>query len=328
MPNYLANRWFNSTSEMSSFLVDATDEDGLGPFLVRLDDTNFKLVVWRKSSTATIDNNAIFAANGPGRWVALVSSSNTNTDDMQQFIDIDSMKAYTETPSETILYCLSSTPPVLYAWDSGSTATEDGDNVVKITALTTGRMYKISPPSSDYQNIVSVANLVGLKALTSASQIKLYYLDQTPPIIYTWDAESTATDDDNLIVKLTSVATGRMYKIHPIDIPSSGSITVVSTTAPTTVLAEGTVYIWTENDTTTYPADAEGRYPNSTITYVSNGTIWLVISANIIVYSGNPITVGKLPNNIQETWLDTSVSPSVRYGATIDSSSNLSWELI
>jgi len=210
-----------------------------------------------------------------------------------------------------------------------STATVNNVSVWNATPV--GRWHLIGgkgivEPQTEY--IAVLSDLAALKALTTANQNRFYVLNSTPPIIYNWDAQSTATEDNDLIVKLTTVTTGRMYKIYPVSVPPSGSTTVVSTTAPTTVLAEGTVYIWTENDTTTYPADAEGRYPNSTITYVSNGTIWLVISANIIVYSGDPITIGKPPNDIQETWLDTSVSPSVRYGATINSSSVLSWEVI
>ena len=69
MPNYKAGfLWFPSIAAMSSLLVDSTDEDGL-VFAVGIDSTTWKLATWRKSSTATIDNITIFAANGPGRWV-------------------------------------------------------------------------------------------------------------------------------------------------------------------------------------------------------------------------------------------------------------------
>lgn len=69
MPNYLANRWFSSLSEMSTFVVDSSDEDGLGPFMIGIDETNFRLATWRKTSAAVVDNVTIFLANGPGRWV-------------------------------------------------------------------------------------------------------------------------------------------------------------------------------------------------------------------------------------------------------------------
>lgn len=75
MPNYKSSfLWFPNIAAMSSFLLDATDEDGL-LFAVGIDNTNWKLATWRKSSTATIDNVTIFAANGPGRWVMLNSAS-------------------------------------------------------------------------------------------------------------------------------------------------------------------------------------------------------------------------------------------------------------
>lgn len=188
-------------------------------------------------------------------------------------------------------------------------------------AVPSGRWCLVGGGSTS--SIEIVANLAGLKALTTAFQDRFYILDSTPPVLYSWDAQSTATEDDNLIVKLTSVATGRMYKIYP---SSGGSNTTISSTPPSTVLASGTVYVWAENDTTTYPPDSEGRYPNSLITYTSNGTVWLVTNANDIFYAGDPATVGKLPNSVQEGWVDTDTS--TRYGATINSSSVLSWEVI
>lgn len=210
--------------------------------------------------------------------------------------------------------------------DKLSTVAADSVNVWNATPV--GRWHLIGgkgivEPQTEY--IAVLSDLAALKALTTANQDRFYILNSTPPIIYNWDAQSTATEDDDLIVKLTTVTTGRMYKIYP---SNNSSPTIISDVAPTTVLPEGTVYVWTENDTITYPADIEGRYPDSRISYVSNGTIWLVISANTIVYSGDPISLGKTPNDIQETWLDTSVAPSVRYGATINSSSVLSWEVI
>ena len=199
------------------------------------------------------------------------------------------------------------------------TSTATADNSTVWAATPSGRWHLVGGNNS----VIELANLAALKALTTASQDRFYILNTTPPVIYNWDAQSTATADDNLIVKLTSVTTGRMYKIYP-----SGASTIVSASAPTTVLASGTIYVWTENTSGTKPADADGRYPDSRISYVSNGTAWLVTGANMIIYSGSPISLEKPPNDIQEIWLDTSSSPSVRYGATINSSSVLSWETI
>jgi hypothetical protein len=76
MPNYKSGfLWFPNIAAMSSLLLDSTDEDGL-VFAVGIDSTTWKLATWRKSSTATIDNITIFAANGPGRWVVLETVSN------------------------------------------------------------------------------------------------------------------------------------------------------------------------------------------------------------------------------------------------------------
>lgn len=152
MPNYLANRCFNSTSEMSAFAVDSTDEDGLGPFVVPIDPTSYKVFTWRKNSTATIDSETIYAANGPGRWIAL--SLDPVDAPIVQFVDINALKAYT-TPSQGYLYSIDSTPPSLYSWDVDSTATESGTDIVKLTALATGRMYKMYPVSGGSLTTVS-----------------------------------------------------------------------------------------------------------------------------------------------------------------------------
>ena len=199
------------------------------------------------------------------------------------------------------------------------TSTATADNSTVWAATPSGRWHLVGGNNS----VIELANLAALKALTTASQDRFYILNTTPPVIYNWDAQSTATPDDDLIVKLTSVTTGRMYKIYP-----SGASTIVSASAPTTVLASGTIYVWAENSSTSYPSDVDGRYPDSRISYVSDGTAWLVTGANMIIYSGSPISLEKPPNDIQEIWLDTSSSPSVRYGATINSSSVLSWETI
>lgn len=199
------------------------------------------------------------------------------------------------------------------------TSTATADNSTVWAATPSGRWHLVGGNNS----VIELANLAALKALTTASQDRFYILNTTPPIIYNWDAQSTATADDDLIVQVTAIATGRMYKIYP-----SGASTIVSASAPTTVLASGTIYVWTENSSTSYPSDVDGKYPDSRISYVSDGTAWLVTGANMIIYSGSPISLEKPPNDIQEIWLDTSSSPSVRYGATINSSSVLSWETI
>lgn len=202
-----------------------------------------------------------------------------------------------------------------------STATVDSETVWSATP--SGRWHLVGG-SASASSIDVLADLAALKALTSASQDKLYCLNTTPPILYSWDAESTTTDNDDTVVKLTAVTTGRMYKIHPV---SSGNNTVVSSTEPSTVLASGTTYIWTENNLS-YPADEDGIRPNSLITYVSNGSVWIPTNARPIVYRGSPSSVSKLPSVVYETWIDTSASPAGRYGATINSSAELSWELI
>ncbi len=73
MPNYLANRAFANVAEMKAFLLDDTDEDLLGPFIIPVDTNDFKLVVWRRYSTRTADDVSTFTANGPGRWIVLQS---------------------------------------------------------------------------------------------------------------------------------------------------------------------------------------------------------------------------------------------------------------
>lgn len=71
MPNYKSKMLtFLSIGEMTGLLLDNTDEDGI-LFAVATDSTNFKIVMWRKTSTATVDNETVYPANGPGRWHVL-----------------------------------------------------------------------------------------------------------------------------------------------------------------------------------------------------------------------------------------------------------------
>lgn len=73
MPNYLANRAFANITDMTSFLLDDTDEDMLGPFILPTNANDYRLVVWRRYSTKAVDNETVYPANGPGRWVILPS---------------------------------------------------------------------------------------------------------------------------------------------------------------------------------------------------------------------------------------------------------------
>lgn len=104
---------------------------------------------------------------------------------------------------------------------------------------------------------------------------------------------------------------------------SGGSLVTVSSVEPTTIAVAGSVYIWKENTTGTYPADADGRYPNSVITYVSDGAAWVVTAARTIAYGNTPGNIGKLPKNIYERWLDTSTD--IEYKASLNGSTALSW---
>ena len=75
MPNYKSKMLtFLSIGEMTGLLLDNTDEDGI-LFAVATDATNFKIVMWRKSSTATVDNETVYPANGPGRWHVLATGT-------------------------------------------------------------------------------------------------------------------------------------------------------------------------------------------------------------------------------------------------------------
>lgn len=193
MPNYKSSfLWFPNVAAMSSFLLDSTDEDGL-MFAVGFNVTDWKLAVWRKNSTATIDNSKVFAANGLGRWIVL--------------------------PLEN---------------EGGGGGGGGGG--------------------------------------------------------------------------------------------AGGALATVSSVSPSTIQPVGTVYVWTEDSSETYSPDVEGRYPNSVITYVSNGSAWITTSANKIFYADNPDNLGKPPNDIQEEWVDISdpLYP-VYYCATINSSIGISW---
>lgn len=82
MPNYKSKMLtFLSVSEMISMALDSTDEDGL-LFAVATDATNFKVVMWRKNSTATVDNETVYPANGLGRWHVLTGGNINSLSDV------------------------------------------------------------------------------------------------------------------------------------------------------------------------------------------------------------------------------------------------------
>lgn len=91
MPNYKAsNFWFSTISEMSSFFLDSTDEDGL-VFGVGEGTTDWGLYAWRKSSTQAVDHTTIFPANGPGRWVRLMGGVETPPDETLPGLEDDTI---------------------------------------------------------------------------------------------------------------------------------------------------------------------------------------------------------------------------------------------
>lgn len=158
---------------------------------------------------------------------------------------------------------------------------------------------------------LDTTNLPNNIVFAAASELKFLLLQKT----------STETVDNSTVWAATPSGRWRL-------VGGSGTETIVSSTAPSTVLASGTTYVWQEDTTGVYPPDLNGSRPNSLITYVSNGTIWSVSSVNAIMYGGTPSSVGKPPRSIQEIWVDTSTSPVTRYGAIINASSNLDWEII
>ena len=120
MPNYKSKMLtFLSVGEMSNLVLDSTDEDGI-LFSVAINSTDFKMVMWRKNSTATIDNDLVYPANGPGRWHVLpTSSGGSGGGDIIQFAT-DNLPT---TPDTGKLICvLTKTSPnreLIYRW-SGS----------------------------------------------------------------------------------------------------------------------------------------------------------------------------------------------------------------
>ena len=73
MPDLAANSTFQSVQQMQSLQLDSTDEDGIGPFGLLQGEDKETLVIWRKNSTATIDNKTVWAAS-LGNWKAVGGS--------------------------------------------------------------------------------------------------------------------------------------------------------------------------------------------------------------------------------------------------------------
>lgn len=189
MPNYLANRAFVNTAEMLNFIVDDTDEDMLGPFILPTDNDDYKIVVWRRYSTKNIDNLISFPANGPGRWIVLAgsassNSNNSNVTEMIQFASLAAFKAYA-TPSQEVLYCLSESgkAPLFFVWNPSSTQSISEPIVVKLDTITTGRMVVESAST-----IISSIQPTGVPPITGIT-----YLWQENNAINTYDSVVTYT---------------------------------------------------------------------------------------------------------------------------------------
>ena len=84
MPNYLANRAFNNVADMQLFLLDDTDQDMIGPFYVASDSSEGFLVIWRKFSTKAVDNQSCWFANGPGRWIKILTGGGGGSVDVSK----------------------------------------------------------------------------------------------------------------------------------------------------------------------------------------------------------------------------------------------------
>ena len=62
MPGYKANRNLVDKATLANFPLDATDEDMLGPFLVKGDfspDNSYEVYVWRKNSSLEADGDRV-----------------------------------------------------------------------------------------------------------------------------------------------------------------------------------------------------------------------------------------------------------------------------
>lgn len=122
MPNYKSKMLtFLSIGEMTGLLLDNTDEDGI-LFAVATDSTNFKIVMWRKNSTATVDNETVYPANGPGRWHVLETGSTgiPSSGSIIQFAN-ESLPASPDTGKSICV--LSKTLPyreLIYRWNGSS----------------------------------------------------------------------------------------------------------------------------------------------------------------------------------------------------------------
>ena len=68
MPNFIANRFYNAIATMAAKVLDNTDQDGLGIYIVSDGNTRWSPYVWRKNSSETADGDLV--VNGTaGQWV-------------------------------------------------------------------------------------------------------------------------------------------------------------------------------------------------------------------------------------------------------------------
>lgn len=104
-----------------------------------------------------------------------------------------------------------------YYWDSASTAADDGQTVIKVTAITTGRYKPVSVAIGGSGSFLSVATPTALKAVNSASLTDTQPASiQSPGSNWVWSASTGAgfESDDVTIIRPTSVllgSNGRWY---------------------------------------------------------------------------------------------------------------------
>lgn len=108
-----------------------------------------------------------------------------------------------------------------YYWDSASTATDDGQTVIKVTAITTGRYKPVSVAIGGSGSFLSVATPTALKAIVSTALTDTQPASiLTPGSNWAWSASTGAgfESDDITVIRPNDVflgSNGRWYNTSP-----------------------------------------------------------------------------------------------------------------
>lgn len=333
MPNYKSdNLTFLTVAEMTSMLVDNTDQEGL-LFAVKTGATTFKMVMWIKDSVATVDNESVYPANGLGRWHVLANGSLAKLADVNVLNPTTGQALVfngTKWANQTIAVGEMNIPELMvYDETLGSATPPAGAKLAVVNKVSGDELYVAKNDTWELLDIaggddtITFADLpTGTTSNTVAIGDHSHTLDNLSDVIITspangnivafngtnWINQTPVTPATNLDaltdVAITSPASGQTLSFNGtnwINAVASGgggdTVAIVNQSLPTTPESGKSIYIvkkWIAGNT---------GFLERYVSYYYTGSEWKVLSAEPIIE-----TAGDSPIHLYP-------SPSVAVGA-------------